>query len=509
VESRTNDERGTLVADKFDLVIIGGGNAGYIPAIRASQLGMKVALIEKREGGHLGGTCLNVGCIPTKALLHTAGLLHDAKNGEEYGVKVGEVEFDYPQAAKRREQVVNQLRRGVQGLMKKNKVTVYNGVGSFVEPKKIQVENGEGTEELETENVLISTGSAVSTLPGLEFDGERVLSSDDIVTNNEGYPGSIIILGSGAVGVEFASMYNDFGTEVTVVELLDRIVPLEDPEISESLRKEFEDRGIRVLTGTKADPESLEKTDSGVKIKVAGAGSGEQEETEGEGGSYGGEDAPTGDASEASGDTLEAEALLVAVGRKTVTEDLNLDVTDVEVNERGIIQVDGYGKTAADGIYAAGDVVGGYWLAHAAGHEGIIAVEHMAGEDPMPMDQSLVPRVTFCRPEVASFGLTKAQAEEEGYEAKEAKFPFRAIGKALIEGEPNGFVKIVTDAETDLILGMHAIGPKVTDLITEGVFAKLVEGTPEEISMTIHPHPSLSEVMGEAAMASEGHPIHF
>jgi dihydrolipoamide dehydrogenase len=495
------------VAEQFDLVIIGGGNGGYIPAIRASQLGMSVALIEKREGGHLGGTCLNLGCIPTKALLQTAHLLHDARNGEEYGVKIGDLEFDYPQAAKRREQVVTQLRRGVQGLMKKNKVTVYNGVGSFVEPKKIKVETDDGEEELEAENVLISTGSAVNSLPGLEFDGEKVISSDDIVTNDESYPGSVIILGSGAVGVEFASMYHDFGTEVTIVEILDRLVPLEDPEISAALQKEFEDRGIRVLTSTKADPESLEKTDDGVKIQIAGAESGEQEETEGEGGGYGGEDPPTGEAD--GGETLEAEALLVAVGRKTVIEDLNLDVTDVEVGDRGIIQVDEYGRTAEDGVYAAGDVVGGFWLAHEAGHEGIIAVEHMAGEDPLPKDRNLVPRVTFCRPEVASFGLTRAQAEEEGYEVNETKFPFRAIGKALIEGEPNGFFKIVTDAETDLILGMHAIGPKVTDLITEGVFAKLVEGTPEEIGMTMHPHPSLSEVVGEAAMAVEGHPIHI
>ena len=495
------------MAEQFDLVVIGGGNGGYIPAIRASQLGMSVALIEKREGGHLGGTCLNLGCIPTKALLQTAHLLHDAKNGEEYGVKVGEVEFDYPQAAKRREQVVTQLRRGVQGLMKKNKVTVYNGVGSFVEPKKIKVETDEGEEELEAEHVLISTGSAVNTLPGLEFDHEKVISSDDIVTNDESYPESVIILGSGAVGVEFASMYNDFGTEVTIVEILERLVPLEDPEISAALQKEFENRGITVMTSTQADPESLEKTDDGVKIQIASAGSSEQEETEGEGGGYGGEDPPTGEAD--GGETLEAEALLVAVGRKTVIEDLNLDVTDVELNDRGIIQVDEYGRTAEDGVYAAGDVVGGFWLAHEAGHEGIIAVEHMAGENPLPKDRNLVPRVTFCRPEVASFGLTKAQAEEEGYEVNETKFPFRAIGKALIEGEPNGFFKIVTDSETDLILGMHAIGPKVTDLITEGVFAKLVEGTPEEIGMTMHPHPSLSEVVGEAAMAVEGHPIHF
>jgi dihydrolipoamide dehydrogenase len=496
------------VADKFDLVIIGGGNGGYIPAIRASQLGMSVALIEKREGGHLGGTCLNVGCIPTKALLQTAAMLHNAKNGEEFGVKTNGVEFDYPQAAKRREQVVNQLRRGVQGLMKKNKVTVYNGTGSFVEPKKIKVDGNDGeTQELEADYVLIATGSAVSTLPGLEFDGEKVISSDDIVTNNENYPKSAIILGSGAVGVEFASMYHDFGTEVTIVEILDRIVPLEDPEISEALKKEFEGRGIRVLTSTKVDSESLEKANDGVRIQVAEAESGDQEETTGEGGSYGGEDAPTGEAG--GGETLKAEALLVAVGRKTVTEDLNLDATNVEINDRGIIRVDEFGRTAEDGVYAAGDVVGGYWLAHAAGHEGIIAVEHMAGENPMPMDQNLVPRVTFCRPEVASFGLTGTQAEEEGYEVKESKFPFRAIGKALIEGEPNGFFKVVADAETDLILGMHAIGPHVTDLIAEGVFAKLVEGTPEEIGMSIHAHPSLAEVVAEASMAVDGHAIHF
>ncbi len=497
------------MAEKFDLVVIGGGNGGYIPAIRASQLGMSVALIEKREGGHLGGTCLNVGCIPTKALLQTASKLHDARNGGDFGVKVDNVEFDYPQAASRKDQVVNQLRRGVQGLMKKNKIQVYNGVGSFLEPKKVKVElNDGGIEELEGENVLIAAGSEVSSLPGLEFDGERIISSDDVVRNNEHYPESVIVLGSGAVGVEFASMYDDFGTEVTVVEILDRIVPGEDPEISAALKKEFEGRGIRVLTSTKADPESLEKTDDGVRINIESAGSGEQQESESEGGSYGGEDAPTGEA-EGGGETLEAEALLVAVGRKTAAEYLNLDATKVEVDEQGIVQVDGYGQTAESGVYAAGDVIGGYWLAHAAGHEGIVAVEHMAGENPLPIDQNLVPRVTFCRPEIASFGLTKDEAEEEGYEVKESNFPFQAIGKALVEGESNGFFKVVADAETDLILGMHAIGPKVTDLITEGVFAKLVEGTPEEIGMTMHPHPSLAEVVGESAMAVDGHAIHF
>jgi dihydrolipoamide dehydrogenase len=494
-----------MVAEKFDLVIIGSGNGGYIPAIKASQLGMSVALVEREE--NLGGTCLNWGCIPTKALLHTAEKLDDIRHGEELGINAT-FEFDYSKTAERRDGIVNQLRQGVQGLMKKNKVKVHTGTASFLEPKKIQVaaDNGE-TSELEAENVLIAAGSSVSSLPGLEFDGDRVISSDDIVTGDDAPPESIIILGSGAVGTEFASMYNDFGTEVTLVEVLDRIVPLEDPEISAQLEKSFKGRGVNIMTSTKADPQSLEKTENGVRLKIESASSGEQRESSGEGGSYGGEDAPVGEAEE--GEFIEAEKLLVAVGRKTNADSLGLENTKVQTTDRGIIQVDGHYQTDEPGVYAAGDIVGGYWLAHAAGHEGITAVEHMAGEDPMPLDQDLVPRVTFCRPEVASFGLSKQEAEEQGYEVKESKFPFRAIGKALIEGDPNGFFKIVADADTDLILGMHAIGPKVTDLISEGVFAKMVEGTPQEIGMAIHPHPALSEVVGESAMAVDGKAIHF
>jgi dihydrolipoamide dehydrogenase len=498
------------VADKFDLVIIGSGNGGYIPAIRASQLGMSVALVEKESV--LGGTCLNWGCIPTKALLHTAELLSAFNHSEEFGINANGVELDYEQLAEYRDRVVGRLQKGVSGLMRKNKIQVFTGVGSFVEPKKIKVEGEDGEQELEAENVLIATGSEVRTLPGLEIDHEKVVSSDDVVTAKD-YPNSVIVLGSGAVGTEFASMYNDFGAEVTIVEVLDRLLPAEDPEISTELRKRFEERGIRVMTGTMADAESLEKTDDGVKITVSPVSEEKQEEEEEEAdeeSTYGGEADPAEeDAAEDGGETLEAEQILVAIGRKTAIEDLNLDVTSVEVNDGGEIQVDEFYRTGEDGVYATGDVIGGYWLAHAAGHEGIVAAEHMAGEDPMPLDQNLIPRVTFCRPEVASFGLTREQAEEEGYEVKESNFPFRAIGKALIEGEPNGFVKVVADAETDLLLGMHAIGPKVTDLIAEGVFAKLVEGTPQEIGMAVHAHPSLSEVMGEAAMAVDGHAIHI
>ena len=469
---------------KFDLVIIGSGNGGYIPAIRASQLGMSVALVEKEE--NLGGTCLNWGCIPTKALLHTAELLNAFNHSEDFGINANGAELDYEKLAEYRDRVVGRLQKGVSGLMRKNKVQVFTGVGSFVEPKKIKVEGEDGeTQELEGENILIAAGSEVRTLPGLEIDHEKVISSDDIVTAKD-YASSVIILGSGAVGTEFASMYSDYGAEVTIVEVLDKLLPAEDPDISDELLKRFEERGIRVMTGTMADSESLEKTDDGVKITVSPSG-----EEDGE------------------GETLEADQILVAIGRKTAIEALNLDATSVEVNDGGEIQVDEFYRTAEDGVYAAGDVIGGYWLAHAAGHEGIVAAEHMAGEEPMPLDQNLIPRVTFCRPEVASFGLTREQAEEEGYEVKESQFPFLAIGKALIEGEPNGFVKVVADTETDLILGMHAIGPKVTDLIAEGVFAKLVEGTPQEIGMAVHAHPSLSEVMGEAALAVDGHAIHM
>jgi dihydrolipoamide dehydrogenase len=493
--------------NKFDLVIIGSGNGGYIPAIRASQLGMSVALVEKEQV--LGGTCLNWGCIPTKALLHTAELLNAFNHSEEFGINVNGFELDYEQLAEYREAVVGRLQQGVSGLMRKNKIQVFTGFGSFVEPKKIQVESEDGeTQEIEGENVLIAVGSAVRTLPGLEIDHEKIISSDDVVVAKD-YPNSIIVLGSGAVGTEFASMYRDFGTEVTIVEVLDRLLPTEDPEISDELRKQFENRGIRVMTSSMADTESLEKSDDGVKIKVTSVSQEEQEEEADEESTYGGETDPAGEGGGDDGETLEAEQILVAIGRKTAIEDLNLDVTNVEVNDGGEIQVDEFYRTAEDGVYAAGDVIGGYWLAHAAGHEGIIAVEHIAGEDPLPLDQNMVPRVTFCRPEVASFGLNREQAEGEGYEVKESKFPFRAIGKALIEGEPNGFVKVVADAETDLILGMHMIGPKVTDLIAEGVFAKLVEGTPQEMGMAVHAHPSLAEVMGEAAMAVDGHAIHI
>jgi dihydrolipoamide dehydrogenase len=410
-------------------------------------------------------------------------MLHDlGTRAGELGVLAEGIGFDYARAAEHRDGVVERLHGGTRYLMRKNKVTVYEGTGSFVGPRRIAVAGRDGAlRELDAQNVLIATGSAPKGLPGLEIDHERVVTSDDVLAMDS-LPGSVIILGSGAVGVEFASMYDDFGARVTIVEVLDRIVPGEDEEISAELRKGFEGRGIRILTGTKADPGSLRRRDGGVRIEVSG-----QEGTE----------------------TLEAEMLLVAVGRKTVTEGLNLGATRVEPNGRGEILVDEFYRTAEPGVYAAGDVIGGYWLAHVANHEGLIAAEHMAGKDPEPLDQNLVPRVTFCRPEIASFGLTRAQAEEQGYEVKVGRFPFRAVGKALIEGEGDGFFKMVVDSETDLILGMHAVGPHVTELIAGGVFAGLVEGTPRELAMAVHPHPTLSEAVGEAAMDVDGLAVNF
>lgn len=468
------------MTEKFDLVVIGGGNGGYIPAIRAAQLGMSVALVERGE--HLGGTCLNLGCIPTKALLQTAARLDDARGAADVGVETGEVRLDFAKAAEHKDQVVDQLRRGLSGLMRKNRIQVYRGTGSFAEPRRITVTGEDGTSELEASNVLIATGSAPATLPGLDLDGETVISSDDVVTATDDPPASIIVLGSGAVGVEFASMYRDFGTDVTLVELADRIVPAEDAEVSAELEKAFTTRGIRVLTGATADPAGLAKTDDGVTIDVE-----------------------IGDGTE----TLEAGALLVAVGRRTVVDGLGLEATAVEQNDRGEIGVDEYYRTGEPGVYAAGDVIGGYWLAHAAGHEGIVAVEHMAGADPAPLDQDRIPRVTFCRPEVASFGLDRAQAEQQGYRVEESKVPFRAVGKALIDGRPDGFCKVVAEAGTGLVLGMHAIGPHVTELIAEGAYAKLVEGTAGEIGMSVHAHPTLAEIVGEASLAVGGQAIHF
>ena len=468
------------MAERFDLVVIGGGNAGYVPAIRAAQLGMRVAVVERRE--HLGGTCLNLGCIPTKALLETAARLHAARTGADFGVRVGEVELDFEHAAKRRDEVVDRLRNGVRQLMDKHDIEVLTGTGSFVEPRKVRVEGADGdSQEVEAEHVLIATGSAVADLPGLELDGERVISSDDVATSEADPPASVIVLGAGAVGVEFTSMYADFGADVTLVEMAERVLPEEDAEISAALQQAFEDRGVRVLVGAKLDVESIEQTDVGLKVDVEADGSTE---------------------------TIEAEALLVAVGRRTVVGDLNLDATGVEVDDDGHIRVDELYRTAEDGIYAAGDVIGGHWLAHAASHEGIVAVEHMAGEDPMPLDQDTVPRVTYSRPEVASFGLTREQAQDRGHDAEEATFPFRAVGKALIQGEGDGFVKVVTETGTGRVLGMHAIGPHVTDLIAEGTFALLVEASAKELAMNVHPHPSLSEVIGEAAMAADGRPLH-
>ena len=473
--------RGNRVpAQKYDLVIIGGGNAGYTPAIRASQLGMKVALIEKSK---VGGTCLHRGCIPAKALLHTAAMLHDLKkHGEEVGVLAEGVRFDYHRAARHKDAVVERLHGGLTGLMKKNAIAVFRGTGRFVGPRSIEVRGeGDGRETLEAGHVLIATGSAPRSLPGLKIDHERVVTSDDVLAM-ERLPASVVILRSGAVGVEFASMYRDFGAEVTVVEVLDRIVPGEDEEVSAELRRRLEGRGIRVLTGTKIDTGSLEETAGGVVINVAGDG-GEE--------------------------TLSAEMLLVAVGRGPVTGGLNLGATRVSVGPRGAIEVDRFYRTAEPGVYAAGDVVGGYALAHVANHEGLIAAEHMAGLNPAPLDPDLVPRVTFSRPEVASFGLTERQARDKGYELKVGRFPFRGVGKALIEGDAGGFVKMVVDAETELILGTHAVGPRVTEIVHEGAFAKLVEGTPQEISMVVHAHPTLSEAIGEAAMAAEGRAINF
>jgi dihydrolipoamide dehydrogenase len=468
----------------FDLVVIGGGTGGYVAAIRAAQLGMKVAVVERDK---LGGTCLHRGCIPSKALLRTAEVLATAREAAEYGVEHGAPVLNLGKAMERKAKIVEQLHKGVQHLLKKNDVHVIRGVGRIMGPSifspqagavSVEYENGD-TEILSPRFTLIATGSKPKSLPGLEFDGEKVISSDHAL-ELERLPESVIIVGAGAIGVEWASMLSDFGVRVTLVEYLDRVLPLEDADISREVARLLKKRGVRVKTGAKVLPETLDKSGEGVAVQVELAGKVE---------------------------SLTADLLLVAVGRAPVVENIGLEATEIRL-DRGAIVVDEHYRTAESNIFAIGDVIGGMQLAHVAAHEGIHAVEVMAGRSPRPIDYTMIPKCTYCRPEVASVGMTEEEARTKGYAVKVGKFQFRAIGKALVFGEPDGFVKIVADADTDDVLGVHMVGPHVTDLISEGALARVLNATPWEIAHTIHPHPTLAEVMGEAALAVDGLALH-
>lgn len=473
------------MAQEYDLVILGGGTGGYVAAIRASQLGLKTAIVEK---GKLGGTCLHKGCIPSKALLRSAEVYATAKHSDDFGVKINGVELDFNKVQSRKEGIVEQLYKGVQHLMKQGKIDVFEGLGRILGPSifspmpgtiSVEMNNGEENEMLIPKNVIVATGSRPRSLPGLDIDGEAVLSSDEALTLEE-LPKSIIIVGGGVIGIEWASMLSDFDVEVTVLEYADKIVPTEDQEISKEMQRLMKKKGIKIVTGAKVLPETLEKGSGNVSIKAEHKG----EEK-----------------------TFTADKILVSVGRQGNVEGIGLENTDIKV-EKGVIEVNEYFQTKESHIYAIGDVIGGLQLAHVASHEGISAVEHMANEKPHPIDYSLISKCIYSNPEIASVGITEQEAKDKGFNLKIGKFSFRAIGKALVYGESDGFVKIIADKDTDDILGVHMIGPHVTDMISEAGLAKVLDATPWEVAHTIHPHPSLSEAIGEAALAVDGKAIH-
>jgi dihydrolipoamide dehydrogenase len=469
------------MAEKFDVTIIGSGPGGYVAAIRGAQMGLKVAIIEKEKDAMLGGTCGLRGCIPTKALLMAAHLYEKASHFEEFGIKVGKLDYDWTQVQKRKSDVVAKNAAGVSYLMKKNKVTVFNGFGKILAPGKVEVAYGDGKKEtIESKNIIIATGSVVRPIPGFETDGKQVVNSDHILELGN-VPKSMVVMGSGAVGVEFASVYSRFGCDVTVVELLDRIVPIEDADVSKQLERSFRKQGIKCLTGVKLD--TMKKLKNSVKVS--------------------GKDA-NGKAVE-----LEAEMLLVAVGRMPYLEGLGLENTKVKVSERGVVEVNEFCETAQPGVFAIGDVINTPWLAHLASKEGILVVEKLAGKTVEPINLNLVPNCTYCDPEVASVGMTEAKAKEAGYDVKVGKFPFSASGKARIIGETDGFVKIVAETKYDEVLGVHIIGPHATELLAEACVAMALETTADELGRVIHAHPTVSESVMEAAEGVHDLTIHM
>ncbi|MCM3871597.1 MAG: dihydrolipoyl dehydrogenase, partial [Pyrinomonadaceae bacterium] len=458
---------------------IGSGPGGYVAAIRAAQLGLQVAIVEKDK--RLGGTCTLRGCIPTKQLLMSAHVYEQMQHAADFGVEATGIQLAFANVQKRKDKVVMKNSKGIEYLMKKNKITAFSGTGKLSLPGKIEVTSADGKKEtVSTKNIIIATGSVVRPIPGFDTDGQRVVNSDHILELKE-VPKSLIVMGAGAVGVEFASVYSRFGAETTIVELLPRLVPLEDEEVSKELEKSFRKRGLKSQVDTKL--EKLERNDKGVVV--------------------------TGKTSKGEAVKLEAEMLLVAVGRMPYTEGLGLEGTKIKV-EKGFIQVDEFQQTGEKGVYAIGDVVPTPLLAHLASKEGIVAAEHIAGDKNVrPINLRLVPNCTYCDPEVASVGLTEAKAREMGYEVKLGKFPFSASGKARILGEEEGFVKIVSEAKYDEILGVHIIGPHATELIAEACVAMQLESTAEELGRTMHAHPTVSEAIMEAAEGVHGLSVHI
>ncbi len=461
----------------FDLIIIGGGPGGYVAAIRAGQMGMKVACVEADK---LGGVCLNIGCIPTKALLSSAFLVNEVRNGKGHGLDLGEISPQLGPAQERSRKVAGQLNKGVGHLFKKNDVTHVEGHGRIAGEGKVEVESEDGTSTLEAPHIVIATGSRPRSLPFLEIDEERIWSSTGALFQTDA-PESLAVVGAGAVGMEFADIYEAYGSKIVILEMLDRVLPVEDADCSAVVAKAFEKRGMEIHTGAKLQEAKI--GDSGVELVFEDADGEEQ--------------------------SLTVERVLSAVGRVPNTEDVGLDSVGVETDDQGFVKVDERLRTNVEGVYAVGDCAGNQLLAHKASHEGIVCVEHIAGEGHGTVDYGNVPNCTYCHPEVASVGLTEEQAKEQGFDVEVGKFPWVGNGRALAMGHSDGFVKVVRDRKYSEILGAHIVGPHATELIAEFVVGRRLESTVEEMEKAIHPHPTLSEAVAEGALAALGRPIHI
>jgi dihydrolipoamide dehydrogenase len=460
------------MATKFDVVVVGTGPGGYVAAIRCAQLGLSVATVEDDRPG---GVCLNWGCIPTKALLRNAEVLHLVESAERFGIKADNVRADYAEAVKRSRAVADRMAKGVEFLFRKNKITLFPGTGTLTSKTAVQVKGASGTEALEAGRaIILATGSQPKSLPGVTIDEKLVISSNGAV-RNEARPKSIAIIGAGAVGMEFADVYAAYGTQVTIVEALPRVLPIEDEEVSTLLNRLFSRRGMTLKTGVKVSA-----------VKPGGPGA----------------------IVETDGGRIEAEQVLMAVGRGARTAGLGLDTIGV-VLERGFVKVSRTLETSVKGVYAIGDMAGPPLLAHKAMAEGVVAAEAIAGQQPRPIDYGNVPSCTYCRPQVASIGQTEARAKDHGREITVGKFPFTANGKAVALGDTEGFVKVVADKATGEILGVHIVGPEATEIIHEFAVGRTLEATLEEVMHTIHAHPTLSEAALEATLAALGHAIHI
>jgi dihydrolipoamide dehydrogenase len=468
---------------QYDVIVLGSGPGGYVAAIRCAQLGLKTAIVEREL---LGGICLNWGCIPTKALLRSAEIFHYMQHAKDYGLAAENITADIAAVVARSRGVAKQLNQGITHLMKKNKITVHMGTGKLVAPGKLEVTGDKGTETLEANHIIIATGARARDLPFAKADGERIWTYRHAMTPKE-MPGKLLVIGSGAIGIEFASFYNDMGADVTVVELMDRVVPVEDADVSAFLEKALKKQGMTIMTG--AGVQSIEKTGSGIKAAIKGK----------------------------DGKVVEGEYshVIVAVGIVPNVENIGLEECKIEPDKRYHIKVDGYGRTNVPGIWAIGDVTDGPWLAHKASHEGVIAAESIAQElgntdvHPHAMDKNNIPGCTYCHPQIASVGLTEAKAKDAGYEVRAGMFPFIGNGKAIALGESEGFVKTVFDAKTGELLGAHMIGAEVTEMIQGYVVGKTLETTEVELMNTVFPHPTISESMHESVLAAYGRALHI